>query len=183
MVAKAIPSPSQSCAKAGVDWTPYLTGAAIGALSWLVFAVANAPLGITTALTEIAGGAAVQVLGAEQAGHNAYLAKHPLALDYGVLFLAGVFLGGLASSLASGGFRVEAVPDEWRRRFGGSAIKRFAAAFVGGVIVMYGARLANGCTSGNALSGGLQLTVAGWTFIAVMFPSAIVAAMLIYRSR
>lgn len=183
MSVNAVDAAPRAAANPGVDWTPYLVGAGMGVLSWLVFALANAPLGITTALTEIAGGAAAPVVGAGQVAQNAYLAKHPLTLNYGVLFLAGVFLGGLVSALTKGEARVETVPTEWERRFGGSAAKRFAAAFVGGVIAMYGARLANGCTSGNALSGGLQLAVSGWVFMAVMFPAAIAAATLIYRSR
>lgn len=168
---------------AGVDWTPYLIGVGVGVLSWLVFAVADDPLGITTPLTHVTAGAAALVLGSEWVAHNAYLSEHPFGLSYDVLFLLGVFLGGLVSALTKGQFRVEAVPSEWARRFGGSAPKRLVAAFVGGVIIMYGARLANGCSSGNGLSGGLQLAVSGWTFIAVVFSSAVVTAALIYRSR
>jgi hypothetical protein len=183
MAVNMVGAAPEAAAKSGVDWTPYLVGAGIGVLSWVVFVFVNKPLGITTALTQIAGGVAAPVVGAEQIAHNAYLAKYPLTLNYGVLFVAGVVLGGLVSALTRGGLTVEAVPSEWKRSFGGSAGMRLAAAFAGGVIIMYGARLAHGCTSGNGLSGGLQLALSGWTFMAVMFPAAIGAATLIYRSR
>jgi uncharacterized membrane protein YedE/YeeE len=183
MAVNALKTQSRIEARAGLDWSPYLIGAGLGVLSWAVFALVNAPLGITTALSQAAGAAATPVLGADVAAKNAYWAKNAFALDYGVLFLVGTFLGGLVSALVSGAFRIETVPAEWEKRFGASAAKRYVAAFIGGVIIMYGARLANGCTSGNGLSGGLQLTVSGWTFLAVMFPAAIAAATLLYRPR
>lgn len=173
----------RNAAPKGINWTPYVVGVGLGVLSWAVFAVVNSPLGITTALSQLAGGAATPVLGAEGVTENTYFAKHQLALNYGVLFLIGTFLGGLISAVLSGTFRLETVPAVWRDNVGGSTLTRFAAAFIGGVIIMYGARLADGCTSGNGLSGGLQLALSGWVFMAVMFPVAIMTALLLYRSR
>ncbi|HEY8580779.1 MAG TPA: YeeE/YedE thiosulfate transporter family protein [Beijerinckiaceae bacterium] len=174
---------AQPRAAAGVAWTPYLVGAGIGVLSWIVFAVVAAPLGITTALSQVSGAAATPVLGADAVAANAYWAKNPFRLDYGVLFLVGVTLGGFLSAATSGGWRLEHVPDVWAQRFGPSVARRYVAAFFGGLIAMYGARLANGCTSGNGISGGLQLAVSGWTFLAVMFPVGVAAAFLIYGPR
>jgi hypothetical protein len=45
---------------------------------------------------------------------------------------------------------------------------------------MYGARLADGCTSGHGISGCLQLAVSGWLFFIVMFASGILTAKLLY---
>ncbi|MCW1842829.1 YeeE/YedE family protein [Prosthecomicrobium hirschii] len=164
-----------------IDWTPYLVGVGIGVLSWLAFAVVNAPLGITTALSQVAGGAATPILGADAVAQNAYWKSNPFTLDYGTLFLVGTFFGGMASALAAGSFRFEVVPQVWRERFGGSPARRLAVAFLGGLIAMYGARLANGCTSGNGISGGLQLAVSGWTFLAAMFATGLVTAALLFR--
>ncbi|MGL4812405.1 MAG: YeeE/YedE thiosulfate transporter family protein, partial [Beijerinckiaceae bacterium] len=61
--------------------------------------------------------------------------------------------------------------------------KRYAGAFLGGIIAMYGARLANGCTSGNGISGGLQLAVSDWLFLAVMFIAGIITAQLMFAGR
>lgn len=166
-----------------IDWSPYLIGAGIGVLSWVVFVVANNPLGITTALSQLAGGAATPILGAEAVAQNSYWAKNPLKLDYGTLFLVGTMLGGFLSALLAGAWKFESVPTVWAERFGPSVIKRYLVAFAGGVIAMYGARLANGCTSGNGISGGLQLALSGWVFLAVMFPAGIVTAFLLFRPR
>jgi uncharacterized membrane protein YedE/YeeE len=166
-----------------VDWRPYLAGAGIGVLSWAAFAIADNPIGVTTAFSQLAGGLAIPVLGTEYVAQNSYWARYPLAIDYGTLFLVGLVLGGLVSSLLSRSFRFETVPTVWRERFGGSVAKRFAAAFVGGAIAMYGARLAGGCTSGHGISGGLQLAVSSWLFLAVMFATGLVTAAVMFRGK
>jgi len=163
-----------------IDWAPYLAGLGIGVLSWIVFVVVATPIGVTTAASQIAGGIASLAVGEEAVRANAYWAKHQARLDYGTLFLVGIFLGAAASSLTSGRFRIETVPTVWAERFGSSAGKRYALAFAGGVIAMYGARLAGGCTSGNGISQGLQLAVVGWTFLAAMFASGLVTARLVF---
>lgn len=165
-----------------VNWGPYLAGAGIGVLSWVVFVVVANPIGITTSISSIAGGIAAPVIGANVVASNSYWKSHVMKLDYGTLFLIGTFLGALASALVSRTFRIESVPSVWLERFGASQSKRFIAAFIGGALAMYGARLAGGCTSGNGISQGLQLAVVGWTFLAVMFASGLLTAWLLFRS-
>ena len=166
-----------------VDWKPYAAGAGIGVLSWLAFAVVANPIGITTAMSQVAGAIASLFLGADAVAANSYWKTHAPRLDYGTLFLVGVMLGAFVSAAASGSLRVEKVPRLWSERFGGSTWRRMSAAFAGGVLVMFGARMAGGCTSGNGISQGLQLALVGWTFLAVMFPVAILTAFLILRPR
>jgi hypothetical protein len=177
MTVSALPAVSAS----RVDWRPYLVGVGIGVLSWAVFVIVAKPIGITTALSQLSGGLAVPLIGAEAVAKNAYWARHALSLDYGVLFLVGVFFGALVSALAAGSWRIEFVPEAWRTRFGGCAMRRSMAAFVGGMLVMFGARLADGCTSGNGISQGLQLALVGWIFLAVMFTTGIGTAFVLFR--
>ena len=166
-----------------INWKPYLAGAGIGVLSWVVFLVVAAPIGITTAMSQVAGGLAAPFVGADTVAQNAYWKSHPFGLNYGTLFLAGTFLGALASALASRSFAIETVPAVWRERFGASVPRRMVAAFAGGALVMYGARMAGGCTSGNGISQGLQLAVVGWVFLAVMFPSGVMAVWALFGLR
>jgi hypothetical protein len=166
-----------------IDWTPYLVGAGIGVLSWAAFAIANNPIGITTALSQASGGVAAKIWGDDFVAHNSYWIKNTFKLDYGMLFLAGTLLGGLLSALTTGTWRLESVPSAWADHFGPSVLKRYAAAFLGGIIAMYGARLANGCTSGNGISGGLQLALSGWLFLAVMFPTGMLTAFAMFGRR
>jgi hypothetical protein len=162
-------------------WSPYTVGAGIGVLSWAVFVVVANPIGITTAISQVAGGVAALAVGPEAVSQNPYWARHPMKLDYGTLFIVGTFLGALASALVSRSFRIETVPPVWRERFGPSVSKRMIVAFIGGALAMYGARMAGGCTSGNGISQGLQLAVVGWTFLAVMFASGLLTAWALFR--
>jgi uncharacterized membrane protein YedE/YeeE len=166
-----------------MDWTPYLAGAGIGVLSWIAFAIAKDPIGVTTAYGRLAGEVAIPLLGADTVANNTYWKQAPFALDYGVLFLVGIMLGAFISSIVSGTFKVELVPDVWRQELGGSVWKRFAYAFLGGAIIMYGARLAGGCTSGHGISGGLQLAVSSWLFLGVMFATGLLASAILFHSK
>ncbi|MEI8289132.1 MAG: YeeE/YedE thiosulfate transporter family protein [Verrucomicrobiota bacterium] len=170
-------------AEAKARWNPYLVGLGIGVLSWLAFGLVNQPLGISTALSSASSICALPVMGSDGVAQNAYWAKNPLKWDGGMLFLIGTFLGSLVSVLVSRTFRLEKVPTTWAQQYGGSTAKRFLAAFLGGVIIMFGARMAGGCTSGHGISGSLQLAVSSWTFFLTMFASGIVTALILFRKR
>jgi uncharacterized membrane protein YedE/YeeE len=163
-----------------IDWSPYLIGVGIGVLSWIAFAIAKEPLGITTALSRVAAPVAATFLGADAVAKNNYWNAMPFSWDYSVLFLVGIMAGAFVSSLVTGTFHFEIVPRFWRERFGGSIVKRLVASFLGGAMLMYGARLAGGCTSGHGISGGLQLALSSWVFLAVTFASALAASALVF---
>jgi hypothetical protein len=159
-------------------WNPYVVGALLGVLSWLVFAIVDKPLGVSTSVSAAAG-AVCDAFGYDVSG-NAYWSKVQPKLDYGMIFLVGTMLGAAASAVLSRSWRLETVPGVWRQRFGSSAVGRFVAAFLGGALLMYGARMADGCTSGHGISGSLQLAVSSWTFFLTMFIAGVVAALAIF---
>ena len=107
-----------------IDWTPYVMGAGIGVLSWIVFVFADDPLGVTTALSAVAGFAAMPFTGADAVWHNSYWAQTVPSVSYGSMFLVGVVLGAFAASVAARQFHVETVPAVWRQRFGNSSLWR-----------------------------------------------------------
>ena len=168
-------------ASARINWTPYLVGIGIGVLSWIAFGIAKDPLGVTTAYSRLAGEVAIPLLGADTVATNSYWKSMPFAFDYGVIFLVGLMIGAFVSAITSGTFKIELVPEVWKQEMGASVWKRFAGAFLGGVTIMYGARMAGGCTSGHGISGGLQLAVSSWLFLGVMFAVGIVVAKLTFR--
>lgn len=90
--------------------------------------------------------------------------------------------GDFRNLLSSEGDRtnLKIPPDLWQWRFGDSVAKRFIAAFLGGALMMFGARLAQGCTSGHGISGSLQLAVSSWTFVVVFFAMGIATAFLMF---
>jgi uncharacterized protein len=166
------------------SWSPYVVGAAIGVLSWFAFATADKPLGITTAFEDTAALVGKTVLPnveqtTEYGAAKAKEGKSP-KIDWEWMLVLGVFVGAFLSATLSGDRTTEAVPGLWRRRFGGSVPKRLIAAFLGGALMMFGARLAQGCTSGHGLSGALQLAVSSWVFVVVMFAVATAVALMIY---
>ncbi|GAB4525471.1 MAG: hypothetical protein Tsb0019_27520 [Roseibium sp.] len=122
---------------------------------------------------------------------NAYLAKSggkyaksaANPLNYSFVFVLAMVAGGALSVWARGGLSASErrIPELWRANFGDSAFKRYAAAFAGGFIVIYGARLAGGCTSGHMMSGMMQTAVSGYLFAAGAFAAAVPTAMMLYK--
>ena len=166
------------------SWSPYVVGIAIGVLSWLAFATADRHLAITLQYEHIAAMAQMAVA-PEAASSNRYYAVRGQAglepkVGWYLMLLIGVFIGALLSSWLSGDRSRITVPPLWRWRFGKSKMKRFAAAFAGGAIMVLGARIAGGCTSGHGISGTLQLAVQSWTFIGLAFLAAVATAFLIF---
>ncbi len=163
------------------SWSPYLVGALIGVLSWFSFVTADKPLGITTAF-EYTAALVEKAAAPGLAETNSYYGEpeNKPKIDWEWMLVIGVFIGAFASSKLSGDRAVESVPPLWKWRFGDSAPKRLAAAFFGGALMMFGARLAEGCTSGHGISGALQLAVSSWIFVALLFVSGVGTAFLIY---
>ena len=166
------------------SWSPYIVGIAIGVLSWFAFATANKHLAITLQYEHIA--AMVQAaLDPQVTLTNRYYAVRASQslepkIGWYLMLLVGVFAGSFLSSWLSGDRSRNSVPTLWRWRFGDSTPKRFAAAFAGGAIMVLGARIAGGCTSGHGISGTLQLAVQSWTFIGLAFGAAVATAFLMF---
>lgn len=163
------------------SWSPYLVGAGIGILSWLSFATADKPLGITTAFENSAALLGLALTAGDADDHAFYReSEHKIKIDWEWMLVLGVFIGAFISSRLSGDRGHPTVPPLWRWRFGGSIGLRLLAAFAGAALMMFGARLADGCTSGHGISGALQFALSSWIFVVVLFLSGIVFALLIY---
>lgn len=166
------------------SWSPYVVGLGIGVLSWFAFATADHPLGVSTAFEHTAAlGEKAVVPQVEQT--NGYFAKKaeegkPPKIGWEWMVVLGVFVGAFLSSWLSGDRSTDPVPAMWRERFGGSVPLRLAAAFLAGALMMFGARLAGGCTSGHGISGNLQLAVSSVVFTAVFFAAAILTSLALY---
>ena len=122
---------------------------------------------------------------------NAYLAKSggkyaknaANPLNYSLIFVIAMMAGAMISSLLRGGVKggEKNMPQVWRDNFGGSVAKRFAVAFIGGFIIVFGARLAGGCTSGHMMSGLMQTSISGYMFTLGAFGAGIPIAMMLYK--
>jgi len=104
-------------------------------------------------------------------------------INYSFVFVLAMMLGAFLSTLARGGLSAgeRRAPAIWTENYGTTPLTRNAVAFLGGFIVLYGARLAGGCTSGHMMSGMMQTALAGYIFAAGAFAAAVPTAMLLYR--
>lgn len=107
-------------------------------------------------------------------------------MNYSFVFVIAMVAGAFLSS-RMGGPRPTAqdrtAPEVWRNRFGDSPAARYATVFFAGVVVLFGARLAGGCTSGHMMSGMMQTSLSGYLFAAGAFAAAVPAAILIYKRK
>ena len=163
-------------------WSPYLVGAGIGVLSWVTFGLMGKALGASTTMVRWAG-MLESLIAPEHVRSNAYYAKYIIdkpAIDWQMMLVIGLPLGALLSALLSKSYGDESVPELWKWRFGQRPLVRYAAAFLGGAIMLFGARLAGGCTSGHGISGSLQFSVSSWIFFASFFTAGIVSAFVLF---
>lgn len=165
-------------------WSPYLAGLLIGALSVGSLFFIHHTLGTSTTFVRLAAAFwAVFNPGHLQANdyYKSYL-ENNFWINWQFALVAGIFLGSYF-----GGFghrrNAENVPGIWKQKFGPGKALRFFGAFLGGIIALFGARLAGGCTSGHAISGGIQLAATGWIFMMGVFAIGIPAAFIIYGKR
>ena len=169
-------------------WNPYFAGALVGILAILsVYATTEILgktnyIGASTTFVRAAGyieGAVAQ----ERVSANEYFMKTKIKVDWQFMLIIGIFVGSLISSLTDRSFKIEKVPPMWEARFGSSLGKRAVGAFLGGIVAMVGARMADGCPSGHGLSGMMQLSVSSFVALILFLGVGIVFAHLIYGRR
>ena len=129
--------------KAREGWNPYLLGGLAGLLSvWSTY-YAGKYFGASTTFVRATSFIEGKVL-PERTAALEYLVKNAPKLDWQGMFVIGIFLGALFSAVVFREFKIQAVPDMWKRNFGGNAFARALVAFLGGGIALFGARLADG---------------------------------------
>jgi hypothetical protein len=124
-------------------WSPYVAGALVGLLLILSVWVSDKYVGASTTFVRTAGIIESQFL-PDRVANLEYFKKEKPMVDWQSLFVAGILIGAFISAASSRSFRIQALPDMWRERFGSSIVKRAFAAFLGGFIAIFGARLADG---------------------------------------
>jgi hypothetical protein len=85
-----------------------------------------------------------KIFSAERVDRMDYFVKTAPKIDWQWMFVFGILIGSFAASRLSGTFKLQAVPDMWQDRFGPGITGRAIVAFLGGLVAMFGARLADG---------------------------------------
>lgn len=105
-----------------------------------------------------------------------------LTVGWQWLFVLGLFIGALiANKTSKPKIPKENIPPMWIERFGDKPHIRYTAAFIGGFLLLFGARLASGCTSSHVISGMSQMAVSGIVFGIAVFATGIPTALLLYK--
>ena len=163
-------------------WPPYVAGAVIGLLQIPAFLLIETALGASSSYVTIGGLVASWIDPA--AVKIDYIARHIAATGknwWQVALVFGVAIGALISAKFSGARR-QPISPIWSRALGSaSPARRYAIAFLAGFIMLLGARIADGCTSGHGLSGTAQLAVGSIVAVVAMFAGGIGTAMLALR--
>jgi uncharacterized membrane protein YedE/YeeE len=163
----------------GGAWSPYLVGALIGLLSMATFYFSNQPLGASTAYARLAGFIGKFISKNHTESLKFYQETKP-KIQWDVMLLIGIFLGACLAAYGGGEITGWWIPPLWEEHFGSSYALRLGVAFLGGVVMAFGARLAGGCTSGHGISGALQLSVGSWVALICFFIGGVVTANLMF---
>jgi len=167
--------------KAQPYWNPYVTGIGLGLVLLAAFVIMGRGLGASGALSTLVA-VGVNSAAPEHAAGNKFYSEYlgdgttnPFK-DWLVFEVIGVMAGGfLSGSLAH---RVKKGVEKGPRV---SSRTRLIYAFVGGGLMGIGAKLARGCTSGQALSGGALLNLGSWAFMMTVFAGGFAAAYFMRR--
>jgi uncharacterized protein len=162
-------------------WNPYVAGVGLGLVLLAAFVIMGRGLGASGAFTSLVA-SGVQTVAPGHAQSNAFYLKYlgdgtrsPL-LDWLVFEIGGVIVGGFISGFLAG--RVKKTIEKGPHV---SINARMLYAFFGGLTMGFGAKLARGCTSGQALTGGALMSVGSWVFIITCFASAYVTAYFVRK--
>jgi len=159
---------------------PYLAGILLGIVLFTAFFITGNGLGASGGINRLVVWAEDKVV-PDHIDRTPYLLAmaggEQNALDNWVVFMVfGTLLGGLTSGYLNGRLKLET-----NRGPNISPRTRWMTAFIGGAIMGYGARLARGCTSGQALSGGATLSVVSWLFMFAVFAGGYAVAYFVRR--
>lgn len=124
-------------------WSPYISGGLVGLLLVASVFLTGKYFGVSTTFVRTAG-MIEQAVAPEHAAGQEYYKKEKIIIEWQWMFVAGIFCGALAAAAFTRDFKSTPVPPMWESRFGSSKAKRWIAAFFGGIVLMFGARMADG---------------------------------------
>lgn len=162
-------------------WNPYLAGFGLGLVLLSAFVIMGRGLGASGAFSTVVA-VGVNTVAPHHAETNAfyqgYLGDGTISpfKSWLVFEVMGLIVGGFISGALAG--RIKKTTEKGPRI---SFKMRYIYAFAGGALMGIGAKLARGCTSGQALTGGALLNVGSWIFMLMVFAGAYGAAYFVRR--
>lgn len=183
------------------EWGWLKGGIALGLLSAFAF-ITYKPLGTSTSYPR-AVALLLNPFAPDWVANNAYFQQVPPVVDWQLMLVIGIALGGFLASRLVGGVQAVSCPlptadasESGERDVNATATdstqfvdgqpvaaRRKWMAFVGGFLLLFGARLAGGCTSGHVITGMTQLATASFLFAAAVFAAGIPIAKILNRRK
>ncbi len=156
-------------------WSPVTAGILLGIALFISFIIAGQGMGASGAFARATAQAVYTIDPnfAQNAYAGKYLKHGNALLNWTVIEVIGIFIGGFLSALIA-----RRIKPEVTRGKGYSSGKRLFFAFLGGVIVAAATRLTRGCTSGQALDGAATFSVGAWIFMLAAFGTGFFFAFL-----
>lgn len=156
---------------------PYLAGVLLGLVLLASFVILGAGLGASSGIARIGASLSLCAAPSHTLGSEYFGKWGAKPLNYYLVFMfVGTFLGALFSALLANRVHIKV-----ERGAASSVSRRLWYALVGGVIVGFASRLAQGCTSGQALSGGALLLTGSLVFLVCLFASGYATAWFVRR--
>ncbi len=156
---------------------PYLAGVLLGLVLLGSFVILGAGLGASGGIARIGASTSLCLSPAHTLGSEYFGKWGTQPMNYYLVFmLAGTFVGALFSALLANRVRIQV-----ERGAASPVMLRLGYALVGGLIAGFASRLAQGCTSGQALSGGALLLTGSMVFMLCLFASGYATAWFVRR--
>jgi uncharacterized membrane protein YedE/YeeE len=150
-----------------------LAGAAIAAVTLAMLFIANRRLGVSGGFDDLCSLA----LSSPYFRRDFVRASRPWRLP----FLGGLVLGGTLSAVLGGGWEPTWSLGLFDAAIGLGPWGKLAWMFLGGVLIGFGTRLANGCTSGHGIFGISNFEWPSVVSTATFMAAGLVTTQVIYR--
>ena len=147
-------------------WNYWIGALVLAVLNLLVFFIQQKPWGITSIIESWTRwfGQSIGIL----KGEEEFFVLLSTPSTY---IIAGIILGAFLSVLLSSQARLRPIRNR----------KYLFAALLGGLLMGYGARLAQGCNIGAFLNGVSSASITGWVFGLFVFLGALIGGKLLLK--
>lgn len=163
--------------KAPLPW--WVAGLLLGLVQILAIGLVK-PLGVSTQFV-VADAKIINSINPDYAENHPLISKEKYQkFGYGWWLDIGLIAGAFIAAVAIKRWKLQSTTVWWQANRGSSLTKRLLSGFIGGFLILLGARLAHGCTSGQFASGWAQLSLSVVPFTITMFAFGMATAFLVY---
>ena len=154
-----------------IHWA--VAGTAVAAVTLLLMFATNRRLGFSSGFEDLCG----LVLG------QPYFSRRSLraAREWRLPLVAGLMIGGFVSAVLAGGWHLTWELGRFDTSVGAGHAGKLAWMFGGGLLIGFGTRLANGCTSGHGIFGISNFEPSSLLATLTFLGGGIVTTHIIYR--